>query len=102
MAAGGASLPVTVSNLGDLPPAANRPDGSDADYVDMRGIEPDITKSTLEHIGGQLFVGSGRGRGKIFIRISAYVVGRPNTRGELREMISRTLAEFDLNAEIDF
>jgi NAD(P)-dependent dehydrogenase (short-subunit alcohol dehydrogenase family)/acyl carrier protein len=102
MAAGGASLPVTVSNLGDLPPAANRPDGSEADYVDMRGIEPDITKSTLEHIGGQLFVGSGRGPEKISIRIAAYIVGRPNTRGELREMISRTLAEFDLNAEIDF
>jgi len=101
MAAGGASLPVTVSNLGDLPPAANRPDGTDADYVDMRGLEPDIKKSTLEHIGGQLFVGSGRGRGKIFIRISAYLVGQPNTKSELREIISRTFAEFDLNAEID-
>ncbi|WP_304528656.1 type I polyketide synthase [Mycobacterium sp. E2327] len=101
MAAGGASLPVTVSNLGDLPPAANRPDGTDADYVNMRGLEPDIKKSTLEHIGGQLFVGSGRGRGKIFIRISAYVLGRSNTQDELREIISRTFAEFDLTAEID-
>ncbi len=101
MAAGGASLPVTVSNLGDLPPAANRPDGTDADDVDMRGLEPDIRKSTLEHIGGQLFVGSGRSRGKIFIRISAYVLGRPNTKNELREMMSRTFAEFDLIAEID-
>ncbi|MGO9101997.1 MAG: phosphopantetheine-binding protein, partial [Mycobacterium sp.] len=101
MAAGGASLPVTVSNVGDIPPAANRPDGTDADYVYMGNPEPDIKKSTLEHMGGQLFVGSGRGRGKIFIRISAYLPGRPNTKNELREVISRTLAEFDLNAEIE-
>ncbi len=101
MAAGGADLPVTVSNIGDLPPAGNRPDGTDADYVYMRNPEPDIKKSTLEHIGGQLFVGSGRGRGKIFFRISAYSLGRPNTKDELREVVSRTFAEFDLIAEID-
>jgi hypothetical protein len=101
MAAGGASLPVTVSNFGDLSAAVNRPDGSDADYAYMRSHEPDIKKSTLEHIGGQLFVGSGRGNGKIFIRISAYVLGRENTKDELREIISRTFAEFDLTAEID-
>ncbi|OBI81005.1 hypothetical protein A9X00_09940 [Mycobacterium sp. 1245805.9] len=101
MAAGGASLPVTVSNFGDLSAAVNRPDGTDADYAYMRSYEPDIKKSTLEHIGGQLFVGSGRGNGKIFIRISAYVLGRENTKDELREIISRTFAEFDLTAEID-
>ncbi|WP_068188527.1 type I polyketide synthase [Mycobacterium sp. UM_CSW] len=101
MAAGGASLPVTVSNFGDLSAAVNRPDGSDADYAYMRSYEPDIKKSTLEHIGGQLFVGSGRGNGKIFIRISAYVLGRENTKDELREIISRTFAEFDLTPQID-
>ncbi|WP_077098896.1 type I polyketide synthase [Mycobacterium terramassiliense] len=101
MAAGGASQPVTVSNVGDLSPAVNRPDGTDADYAYLRSIEPDIKKSTLAHIGGQLFVGSGRSRGKIFFRISAYVLGRENTQDELREMVSRTFAEFDLIAEID-
>ncbi|WP_372509598.1 SDR family NAD(P)-dependent oxidoreductase [Mycobacterium alsense] len=101
MAAGGATQPVTVSNVGDLPPAVNRPDGTDADYAYMRSVEPDIKKSTLEHIGGQLFVGSGRSRGKIFFRISAYVLGRDNTQNELREMVSSTFAEFDLIAEID-
>jgi hypothetical protein len=101
MAAGGAGLPVTCSNLGDLSPAANRPDGTDADYAYMRNLEPDIKKSTLEHMGGQLFVGSGRARGQMFIRISAYILGRPNTQNELREVLSRTFAEFNLNAEID-
>jgi mycoketide-CoA synthase len=101
MAAGGASLPVTCSNVGDLSPAANRPDGTDADYAYLRNLEPDIKKSTLEAMGGQLFLGSGRGRGKMFIRISAYLLGRPNTKSELREVVSRTFAEFELNAEID-
>ena len=101
MAAGGASLPVTCSNVGDLSPAANRPDGTDADYAYLRLIEPDAKKSTLEAMGGQLFLGSGRGRGKMSIRVSAYLLGRPNTIDELRESVSRTFAEFDLHAEID-
>jgi acyl transferase domain-containing protein/acyl-CoA synthetase (AMP-forming)/AMP-acid ligase II/acyl carrier protein len=100
MAAGGDILPVTCSNAGDLPPAAIRPDGTDADYTYMRPVEPDITKSTLESIGGRLLVVSWRSRGKIFIVISAYLLGRPNTNSELREVISRTLAEFDLIAQI--
>jgi mycoketide-CoA synthase len=101
MAAGGSTLPVTCSNVGDLSPAANRPDGTDADYAYMRNLEPDMKKSTLEAMGGQLFLGSGRGRGKMFIRISAYLLGRSNTKDELRESVSSTFAEFDLNAEID-
>ena len=101
MAAGGASLPVSVSNVGDISPAANRPDGTDADYVYMGNPEPDIKRSTLEHMGGQLFVGSGRVRGKIFVRISAYIPGRPNTQDDLWAVMSDTFAEFDLTAEID-
>ena len=101
MAAGGDILPVTCSNVGDLPAAANRPDGTDADYVYLRPVEPDIKKSTLEAMGGQLYLGSGRGGGKMSIRISAYLLGRENTKDELREVISRAFAEFQLNAEID-
>ena len=101
MAAGGSTLPVTCSNVGDLSPAANRPDGTDADYAYLRNLEPDIKKSTLEAMGGQLFLGSGRGSGKMFIRISAYLLGRPNTKDELRKNVSATFAEFDLHAEID-
>jgi acyl carrier protein len=101
MAAGGSTLPVTCSNVGDLSPAANRPDGTDADYAYLRNLEPDIKKSTLEAMGGQLFLGSGRGQGKMFIRISAYLLDRPNSKEDLRESVSAAFAEFDLNAEID-
>jgi hypothetical protein len=101
VAAGGDTLPVTCSSVGELPPAANRPDGTDADYLYIRPVEPDIKQSTLEAMGGQLFVSSGRVRGKVFIRIYGYLPGRPNTTEDLREMVSRTFDEFDLTAEID-
>ncbi|ORB52070.1 type I polyketide synthase [Mycobacterium persicum] len=101
MAAGGPSLPVTCSNVGDLPPAANRPDGTDADSAYMRQLEPDITRNELEGTGGRMLLSSGRSRGQMRIGVSAYIVGRSNTTDELRELVSRTLAEFDLNAEID-
>jgi mycoketide-CoA synthase len=101
VAVGGTTLPVTCDNVGDLPPAMNRPDGTDADYVDMRSREPDIKKSTLEAMGGQLFLGTGRSRGKVLIEIVGYLPGRSNTKEELREMALRAFAEFDLAAEID-
>ncbi|MGO9151979.1 hypothetical protein [Mycobacterium sp.] len=99
--AGGTGLRVTCSNLGDLPPGTNRPDGTDADYVNMRNLEPDMNKSILEAMGGQLFLASGRASGKVFIRINGYLAGRPNTKNELQEIVSRTFAEFDLIAEIN-
>lgn len=98
---GASALPVGCSNLGVLDPAANRPDGSDADYAYGRLIEPGIPKATLERIGGQLFVASGRIAGKVFITVVAYRPGRSNSPDELRKMVSRTFAEFDLTAEID-
>ncbi|OBK28848.1 hypothetical protein A5634_19600 [Mycobacterium asiaticum] len=102
VAAGGATLPVTVSNIGDLPAAVNRPDGTDADHAHMRPFEPGMKKSTLEGMGGQLLLVSGRARGKIFIRISAYLLDRTNTKDELRETILSTFAEFGLTPEIDW
>jgi acyl carrier protein len=101
MAGGGTTLPVTCSNVGDLPPAANRPDGTDADDAYLRNLEPDMKKSTVEAMGGQLFLCSGRGRGKMSLRISAYILGRPNTKDDLRKLVAGTFAEFDLSAEID-
>ncbi|WP_081290903.1 type I polyketide synthase [Mycobacterium asiaticum] len=102
VAAGGATLPVTVSNIGDLPPAVNRPDGTDADEAHMRPFEPGMKKSTLEGMGGQLLLVSGRDRDKIFIRISAYLLGQSNTKDDLRETISSTFAEFGLDPQIDW
>jgi hypothetical protein len=101
IATGGSDLPVTCSNVGELSAAANRPDGTDADHAYVRNLEPDMKQSLLEAMGGQLFVASGQGRGKIFLRVSGYLPGRQNSKAELRELVSLTLAEFDLTAEFD-
>ncbi|MGB9303525.1 MAG: hypothetical protein WCB92_07585, partial [Mycobacterium sp.] len=97
---GSAGLPIGCSNLGELDPAANRPDGTDADYAYGRLIEPGISKDTLERIGGQLFVASGRVPGHFFITVVAYRAGAENSQDVLREMVSRTFDEFGLTAEI--
>lgn len=98
---GATDLPVDCSNSGQLDTAVNRPDGSEADCLFVHPVEPGITKSRLEHMGGQLFLGSMRLHGKICISITAYLVGRENSKEELRELVSRSFAEFDLTAEIN-
>ncbi|MGA9360030.1 MAG: hypothetical protein WBW75_19105 [Mycobacterium sp.] len=100
MGLGAAAFPIGCSNVGELDPAVNRPDGSEADYASGRLIEPGISKRTLERMGGQLFLVSGRGHGKVWIAVNAYLAGRTNSQEALREATSRTLAEFDLTAEI--
>ena len=98
MGLGAAALPIGCSNLGQHHPAVNRPDGSDADYSGGRLIEPGISKRTLERMGGQLFVVSGRSGTKVWISINAYLAGRTNSQEALRQDTSRTFAEFGLTA----
>jgi len=100
MGLGAAGLPVGCSNVGDMPPAVNRPDGTEADYASGRLVEPGISMRALERIGGQLFVVSGRVHGKIFIGVNAYLPGRGNSQETLREDVSRTFDEFGVTAEI--
>ena len=54
MGLGAAGLPVGCSNVGDMPPAVNRPDGTEADYASGRLVEPGISMRALERIGRQL------------------------------------------------
>ena len=97
---GAAGFPVGCSNVGDMVPASNRPDGTDADYMCGRLVEPGVTEQTLERIGGQLFVASGRVHGKVSFSVTAYQPGRTNTQEALRELILSTLDEFGVSAEI--
>jgi hypothetical protein len=96
-----AELPIGCSNIGAVDPSVNCPDGTDADYFAMRLIDPAITKSRLDHVAGQLFLVSGRVHGKVFITVFAYRVGGENSKNELHEVVSRTLADFTLSAVID-
>jgi hypothetical protein len=88
--------PVSCSNLGDLDPAVGRPDGTEAEYLVLRGVDQNISRRDLERAGGQLVLVAARIGGKISIGIVAYQVGAENSRSRLRELAAHTLADFDL------
>jgi hypothetical protein len=86
------------SNLGALNPAANRPDGTDADHFAMRTFYPGITKATIHRTGGLLGLHSGRVHRQVFISVLAYQPGRPNSNDDLRRDLSSALSDFSLTA----
>ena len=91
-----ADLPVSCSNLGVLPPEIGRPDGTDAEYVILRGIDRRVTRQVLEQRRGLLTLLSGQVGPRISIAVIAYQPGGKNSKSHLREMAVRALAEFGL------
>lgn len=96
----GAELPVSCSNLGDVHPSVACPDGTEAEYTMLRGVDQNVRRADLERAGGQLVVVAGRISGKIAIDIIGYQVGAENSKQRLRELAASTLAEFGLSGEI--
>jgi hypothetical protein len=96
----GADLPVSCSNLGDLPSEIGRPDGTDAEYVMLRGVDQNVRRADIERAGGQLVVVAGRINGKVSIGIVGYQMGGENSKHRLRQLAARTLADFDLTGVI--
>lgn len=88
------------SNLGAVNPAANRPDGTDADHFAVRLLVPGVTKATVHQTGGLLGVLSGRAHGRVFVSVVAHEEGRPNSNAALRQHISNVLSDFSLTAAI--
>lgn len=95
------SLPVSCSNLGDLPPEVARIDGTDAEYVFIRAMDTNVTLGELKRSKGQLVVVSGRINGTVSISVEAYELGAENTKERLRDIARQTLAEFGLSGVID-
>lgn len=93
---GFADLPVSCSNVGELPLVIGRVDGTDAEYVFERGVDRYVTGQLLEQRRGLLSVVSGRVGRRISIDIVAYRPGATNTKPELRELAAQTLAAFNL------
>ncbi len=93
--------PIGCSNLGDLDPAVNRPDGTDAEYVAFRMLEPQITNRVLDQMGGYLYLASGRVHGKVFVTVAAWTVGGTNTKKSLRDSVCQALAEFHLTGIVE-
>ncbi|ORA38595.1 hypothetical protein [Mycobacterium aquaticum] len=95
-------LPVSCSNLGDLPTHVARVDGTEAEYIVFRGVDQGTTRQELEDAAGQLVLVSARVGGKVSIGITGYQAGEHNSKARLAELAAKTLAEFDLTAEIDW
>lgn len=96
MAMGAASLPVGCSNYGDLPEAVTRIDGAAADDLWVRLVEPGVTASGLDRIGGQCYVLSGRALGAVFLSTIARPVGGGLDRATLLTQVTAVLDEFGL------
>ncbi len=93
--------PIGCSNLGELGPEINRPDGSDADHLTVRMLEPKITTKVLDRLGGLLFLGSGRVHGQVFVAVGCWVIGGMNTRDALRESVRQALADTQLTGIVE-
>jgi hypothetical protein len=93
--------PVGCSNLGELAPETNRPDGSDADYLTLRMLEPKITTTILDRMGGLLFLGSARVRGRLSVSVGSWVVGGTNTREALRDSLHQALTDMNLSGTVE-
>lgn len=92
----GSATRVVSSNLGDVNPAVNRPDGTDADYFAMTWLYPGATTAMMHRAGGLLALLSGRVHGQVFISALAYQPG--NSNDDLPLALSSTLNEFSLTA----
>jgi hypothetical protein len=98
----GNAASVVSSNLGEVPSAVTRPDGTDADYCTARSVYPGMTRATMHRTGGVLGFISGRVNAKVGISVLSYQPGRPNSDAELRQTLSSTFAAFSLNATMQW
>jgi hypothetical protein len=98
----GNAASVVSSNLGEVPSAVTRPDGTDADYCTARSVYPGVTRATMHRTGGVLGFISGRVNGKVGISVLSYQPGRPNSDAELRQVLSSTFAAFSLTATMEW
>jgi len=95
--------PAVCSNLGDTGPAVIRPDGAPCDSAFARGTSQHLTHRWLERMGSQLqlYFGTAVEINAIGIHIRAYHPDSVTSKGALRDLAVRTLAEFGLTGEID-
>ncbi|WP_395311876.1 wax ester/triacylglycerol synthase domain-containing protein [Mycobacterium sp. AMU20-3851] len=94
-------LPVSCSNMGDVPPGLPDIDGTPADLVFLRGIDRVATRHALEQRCGLLTVVAGRINGTETLTFAAYAPGAENTTAWLRGELEKTLADFDLSGVIE-
>lgn len=98
---GSGATVIGCSNVGELDPAVNRPDGTDADYLSIRLVWDGTPTSTMDLMGGKLFLLSGRVNGKVSVAITACLGDQGISKDELAAAVLGTFDEFQLNPEIE-
>ena len=97
------SANITCSNFGDLDPATNRPDGTDAEwfYVRHARSEEMADREFLRLAGGLFFpVGSGRIAGRVYVTICYANADGSTTAAWLADVVRKVFDEFELPAVI--
>jgi hypothetical protein len=92
-------LPVSCSNMGDVPPAILCVDGTPAEYGMLRGVDRHVTEGFLEQRGGLLTVIGGRSGENMAVSVMAWRPGGENTRAQLRELVGEVMADFELTGD---
>ena len=93
-------LPVSCSNIGEVPTEIAYPDGTVADYIMFRPADQNVSRNALERAGGQLVVVAGQVAGTVSVGVVGYQVGAANTREWLADQLVSTLTDFDLKGTI--
>jgi hypothetical protein len=88
---------VGASNVGDVSPAVNRPDGSDADQFAMKSLSSGMTTTMMHQLGGLLSFLSGRANGRVWVSAVAYQPDGSTTNASLHQHVSRALDDFSLS-----
>ncbi len=95
-------LPIGCSNAGDMPPALNRIDGTEADFFIGRMIENGVTEAAFARRGGHLALGVTITGGTVAISIASWKVGGPNSAPDLGEAVGKAFADFGLAPTIEW
>jgi hypothetical protein len=95
-AATNSAASVGASNVGDVDPAVNRPDGTHADYFAMRSLSWGMSTAMMHQLGGLLSFLSGRADGRVFVSVVAFDPDGLTTNDDLRQRVSAALSDFSL------
>jgi hypothetical protein len=86
--------------MGDVPPAIQQLDGTDAEYLCIRGVDRNVKRDDLDRRGGLLTLTAVQFAGKVNFGVISYQPGGDNTHESLREAIRKTLGEFGLTGTV--
>ena len=99
--AAGSATSAVASNLGEVNPAAYRPDGTDADCFAIKSAVPGMTKALMHRTGGMLALASGRVHRQIFVSVADISRAVPTRMATCTETLRALSSDFSLAGSIE-